>query len=86
MLGIMLNDPNVENRRMAMGTFHSALNHKADDVLPSLGTLVPLIMKDTRPDPDLIREVKMGPFVHKVDDGLELRKVNASLFSRTEHC
>ena len=35
---------------------------------------MPLVMKDTKIDPDLIRQVQMGPFKHQVDDGLELRK------------
>ena len=74
MLGIMLNDPNIENRRLALGTLNSAIHNKPDIILPHLASLIPLVMKDTKIDPDLIRQVQMGPFKHQVDDGLELRK------------
>lgn len=74
MLGIMLNDPNIENRRLALGTLNSAIHNKPDMILPHLGGLIPLVIKDTKIDPDLIRQVQMGPFKHQVDDGLELRK------------
>lgn len=74
MLGIMLNDPNIENRRLALGTLNSAIHNKPELILPHLGSLIPLVMKDTKIDPDLIRQVQMGPFKHQVDDGLELRK------------
>ncbi len=75
MLTTMLNDPNIENRRLALGTLNAAINHKSDSVLPHLANLIPLVLKDSKIDLDLIREVQMGPFKHKVDDGLELRKV-----------
>ena len=75
MLITMLNDANLDNRRLALTTLNSATTNKSDIILPSLGQLIPLVMKGSRADPDLIREVQMGPFKHKVDDGLELRKV-----------
>lgn len=78
-LSTMLNDPNVENRRLALSTLNSATHYKPDMILPHLATLIPLVMKDSKIDPDLVREVQMGPFRHKVDDGLELRKVNTAL-------
>ena len=79
MLSLMLADPHTENRRLALGTLNAALQHKSDIVLPQLGSLLPLVLKDSNIDPDLIREVQMGPFRHKVDDGLELRKVRLLL-------
>ncbi|KAG8530485.1 uncharacterized protein KY384_004988 [Bacidia gigantensis] len=85
MLSIMLNDPNTENRRLALGTFNSAFQHKSDMISPHLSILLPLVMKDSHIDPDLIREVQMGPFRHKVDEGLELRKsAYETLFSLME--
>ena len=75
MLTTMLNDPNIENRRLALSTLNSATANKSAIVLPHLAQLIPLVMKESRTNTDLIREVQMGPFKHKVDDGLELRKV-----------
>jgi cullin-associated NEDD8-dissociated protein 1 len=46
--------------------------------LPYLSDLVPLVMKESVIKPELVREVMMGPFKHKVDDGLEVRKVSTS--------
>ena len=74
MLGTMLKDSNIENRRLALTTLNSATHNKPDIVLPQIASLIPLVMKDTKIDPDLIRQVQMGPFKHQVDDGLELRK------------
>lgn len=37
-------------------------------------------MKETYVKPELVREVKMGPFTHKVDDGIDTRKVGTFLF------
>ncbi|KAF2825774.1 TIP120-domain-containing protein [Ophiobolus disseminans] len=74
MLVQMLNEPDLENRRLALMTFNSAMHNKPDIILPALDQLLPLAMKETIIKPELIREVQMGPFKHKVDDGLEIRK------------
>ena len=79
MLSLMLDDSNIENRRLALGTLNAAIHHKSHIVLPQLANLLPLVLKDSKIDKDLIREVQMGPFKHKVDDGLELRKVSLDL-------
>ena len=75
MLTTMLGDANLENCRLALTTMNSATTNKSDLMLPHLAHLIPSVIKDSKVNPDLIREVQMGPFKHKVDDGLELRKV-----------
>lgn len=44
-----------------------------------MGALQPLIYAQTKIDPTLIREVVMGPFKVKVDNGLNIRKVRPAL-------
>lgn len=79
MLIIMLRDTELENRRLALTTLNSAAHNKPDLIIPNLGQLLPLVMKESVVKPELIREVMMGPFKHKVDDGLEVRKVCSHL-------
>ena len=89
MLITMLNDSNLENRRLALVTLNSATGSKPNLILPQLPQLLPYVFKATIIDTKLIREVQMGPFRHKVDDGLENRKVRTlstwnSYFTNTQ--
>ncbi|KAI1848562.1 hypothetical protein JX266_005421 [Neoarthrinium moseri] len=74
MLLTVLQDSDMEIRRLAMTTLNSAAHNKPDLILPHLGELVPFVMAESVIKPELIREVQMGPFKHQVDDGLEVRK------------
>lgn len=74
MLSTMLSDQDLENQRLALSAFNSAFQNKPDLVVPHLAELLPHAMNATVIRPELIREVTMGPFKHKVDDGLEIRK------------
>jgi cullin-associated NEDD8-dissociated protein 1 len=76
MLSVMLRDPELENRRLALTTLNSASHNKPDLIIPNLGFLLPFVMQESVVNPTLIREVMMGPFKHKIDDGLEVRKVH----------
>lgn len=78
MLTTMLNDLNLENRRLALGALNSATHNQRDILLPHLAELLPLVMKESKVKPELVRDVAMGPFKHKVDDGLEVRKVKST--------
>lgn len=70
----VLQDEDMEIRRLGLTTLNSAAHNKPDLILPHLGELVPFVMQESVIKPELIREVQMGPFKHQVDDGLELRK------------
>lgn len=71
----MLSDADLGNHRLALTTLNSAIHNKMSILLPHLSELLPAVIGDTQIKQELIREVQMGPFKHKVDDGLELRKV-----------
>ena len=70
----ILKDSNMEIRRLAMSTLTSAAHNKPGLILPHLGELMPLVMLESYVNPELVKEVSLGPFKHTVDDGLELRK------------
>ncbi|EMC98376.1 hypothetical protein BAUCODRAFT_423103 [Baudoinia panamericana UAMH 10762] len=74
MLATMLADSHLEDQRLALTTFNSAIHNKPGLVLPHLSDLLPYAMQATIIRPELVREVQMGPFKHKVDDGLDIRK------------
>ncbi len=75
MLSVMLRDSELENRRLALTTLNSAAHNKPDLIVPNLGSLLPQVLNESHINQALIREVTMGPFKHKIDDGLEVRKV-----------
>lgn len=79
MLYAMLQDGDMEIRRLSMTALNSAAHNKPDLILPHIGNLMPFVLKESVIKPELIREVMMGPFKHKVDDGLEVRKVSFPL-------
>ncbi|KAL2754901.1 hypothetical protein ACRALDRAFT_1051386 [Sodiomyces alcalophilus JCM 7366] len=74
MLLTMLTDSEMDNRRLAMSTLNSAAHNKPDLILPHLSQLMPIVLAESKIKPELVREVQMGPFKHKVDDGVEVRK------------
>ncbi|ORZ29442.1 armadillo-type protein [Catenaria anguillulae PL171] len=68
-------DADLAVRRASLAAAQSAAHGRAHLVRPVLDTLLPLILAETKVRPELIREVIMGPFKHKIDDGLETRKL-----------
>jgi cullin-associated NEDD8-dissociated protein 1 len=77
MLMVMLRDTELENRRLALTTLNSASHNKPDLIIPNLGDLLPMVMHASIIDQNLIHEMSIGPFKHKIDDGLELRKASS---------
>ncbi|KAI8071314.1 armadillo-type protein [Gongronella butleri] len=71
---VLLTDTDINVRRLALLTINSALHRKPYLVRDVLPTLLPLLYDATIINEALIHTVEMGPFKHKVDDGLEIRK------------
>lgn len=61
-------------RKAGVQTLSAAAHNKAALVADQLEGALPQLYAQTRVDEALVRTVDLGPFKHKVDDGLELRK------------
>ncbi|KAK9367631.1 armadillo-type protein [Lipomyces kononenkoae] len=71
----LLEDSDLDNRRLAISAIASVVHSKPSLLADHLARVLGLLFQDTFIRPELIREVQMGPFKHKVDDGLDVRKV-----------
>jgi len=69
-----LEDPDLNVRRVALVALNSAAHNKPSLVRDLLDSVLPQLYGETFVRKELIREVEMGPFKHKVDDGLDIRK------------
>ncbi|KAF9229840.1 TIP120-domain-containing protein [Gyrodon lividus] len=72
-LGLM-KDTDLTVRRLALSALNSAARTKPHVVRDHLPTLLPILYAETKVNAELIRTVQMGPWTHKVDDGLDARK------------
>jgi len=70
----LLRDDDIGVRRAALLTFNYCAHNKPVLIHHLLSSLLPVVYGETKINLALIHEVEMGPFKHKVDDGLDLRK------------
>eukprot|EP01111_Echinosteliopsis_oligospora_P003334 TRINITY_DN1530_c1_g2_i4.p1 TRINITY_DN1530_c1_g2~~TRINITY_DN1530_c1_g2_i4.p1 ORF type:complete len:1241 (+),score=375.18 TRINITY_DN1530_c1_g2_i4:377-4099(+) len=70
----LLSDPELNVRRVTLLTFNYAAHNKPSLIREYLAQYMPVLFNECKVKPELIREVDLGPFKHKVDDGLEIRK------------
>ncbi|KAG8864313.1 hypothetical protein FRB96_006134 [Tulasnella sp. 330] len=70
----LVHDSDLAVRRSTLSTLNAAARNKPHLVRDHLSGLMPLLYKETFQKPELIRIVEMGPWKHRVDDGLEARK------------
>lgn len=81
----MLSDPDLANRRLAITTLTAAIQNKPAYVLPDLNQLLPVVLADAQIKKELIKTVRIGPFTHQEDSGLDLRKsAYATLYTLME--
>jgi len=71
---VLVQDPDLGVRRFTVLCFNYAAHNKPALLQPVMPKLLPMVYAETKLHPEWIREVEMGPFKHKVDDGLDLRK------------
>eukprot|EP00761_Pharyngomonas_kirbyi_P004558 gb/GECH01004563.1/.p1 GENE.gb/GECH01004563.1/~~gb/GECH01004563.1/.p1 ORF type:complete len:1516 (+),score=434.63 gb/GECH01004563.1/:1-4548(+) len=64
----------VSVRRAVILMINAAAHNKPKLLKDVIAETLPKIYEETPLDKSLIREIKLGPFTHKVDDGLDLRK------------
>ncbi|KAK4941932.1 hypothetical protein LTR10_018262 [Elasticomyces elasticus] len=74
MLQTMLSDADIANRRLAVTTLNAAIHNKPELVIPDISQLLPTILDDSHIKPELVKTIKIGPFTHHEDAGLDLRK------------
>ncbi|KAI6094438.1 armadillo-type protein [Pisolithus croceorrhizus] len=70
----LMKDSDLTVRRLALSALNSAARTKVHLVRDHLHALLQTLYSETVVKPDLIRTVQMGPWQHKVDDGLDARK------------
>jgi len=70
----LLSDSNIQVRKSVILSLNYCVHHKPGVVRDSLSKFLPAIYDQARIKPELIREVELGPFKHKEDDGLETRQ------------
>ncbi|EIN13285.1 ARM repeat-containing protein [Punctularia strigosozonata HHB-11173 SS5] len=70
----LMQDPDLTVRRLALSALNSAARTKPHLVREHLAFIIPNLYSETVVKPELIRTVQMGPWTHKVDDGLDARK------------
>jgi len=70
----LLKDGDLNVRRVTLLTLNYAAHNKPALIRDSLRDYMPILYQESKVKPELIREVDLGPFKHKVDDGLEIRK------------
>ncbi|KAE9396501.1 hypothetical protein BT96DRAFT_797384, partial [Gymnopus androsaceus JB14] len=71
----LMADEDLTVCRLALSTLNSAARTKSHLIRDHLSVLLPNLYKETNVNTDLIRTVQMGPWTHKVDDGLDARKM-----------
>ncbi|KAK9835209.1 hypothetical protein WJX81_005880 [Elliptochloris bilobata] len=70
----LVSDPDRHVRKAAVQMLSSAAHNKPWLVADQLEGVLPRLYAQTAVDESLIRTVDLGPFKHRIDDGLELRK------------
>jgi len=70
----LLGDPEIPVRKAVLLSLNYVAHHKHKIIRDLLPKYLPALYGETRIKKELIHEVDLGPFKHKVDAGIELRQ------------
>ena len=77
-LQLLRNSPDVEVKKSALealtSIIHSNWGALKSELSQSIGEILGFALEETKIRPELIEEVDLGPFKHKKDNGLPMRK------------
>ena len=69
-----LNDTDIHVRRNALESVNSIVHNVSHIIKNDLDSILKSVLDETVVKAELIHEVDLGPFKHKVDDGMPLRR------------
>jgi cullin-associated NEDD8-dissociated protein 1 len=72
----LLSDPEIPVRKAVMLSLNYVAHHKPKIIRDVLGKYLPNLYGESKIKKELIKEVDLGPFKHKVDAGIELRQAS----------
>jgi len=83
----LLKDNSILVRKATLLSINYIAYQKPKIIKPYLNHYLPLLYGETKIKKELIHEVVIGPFTHKVDDGLDLRKAAFEcMYTMLESC
>lgn len=84
---LRLNDADLTVRHISLVTLNSTAHNRPHLIRGILSQLLPSLYAETAVKQDLITVVEMGPFKHRVDNGLEVRKsAFECMYTLLENC
>lgn len=83
----LMNDSNLAVQRLTLSTLNAAARNKPNLIQEHLQKLMPVLYAETALKQHLIKIVDMGPWKHRVDEGLEARKTAyETMYTLLETC
>jgi len=83
----LLTDKDINVRRNTLLLLNFAAHNKPSLIRDVIGNHLPKVYVESKIRPELIRIIDLGPFKHKVDDGLELRLAAFQcMYTLIDHC
>jgi cullin-associated NEDD8-dissociated protein 1 len=71
----LLNDPELLVRRAALSALHAVVHFRPELIAGHIDAVLPILYSQTIYNESLVKTVQFGPMQHKIDSGLDARKI-----------